>query len=98
MGSLTSRPKIPAAPKPVVISVPAPAATPSPAAVTNISTPAGNSVPDAPEPTDEQVQEEARKSNLLSRSRGAFSTVLTGFRGILSDSNGTSGRKTLLGE
>lgn len=40
-----------------------------------------------------------RKENLLSRNRGRFGTVLTGFRGFLSAATGNEKqRKTLLGE
>lgn len=40
-----------------------------------------------------------RSDNLLRRQRGRFGTVLTGFRGVLSQkSDSSNSRKTLLGE
>jgi hypothetical protein len=47
--------------------------------------------------SEEQINAEARRKSLLRRSRGRFGTVLTGFKGFLSQSNNDS-RKTLLGE
>lgn len=96
MGSITSAPKIPKAVSPSVIyqviqpSAPTPY-TPTP----STSTPAQ---PAAQTPSDGEVAARVRESNLLSRSRGAFSTVLTGFRGLLSQTVQQSPRKTLLGE
>ncbi len=110
MGSLTSRPNIPQAQQPVVVTVPAAApapatqnaATASPAASTaapvkaNEETPAADTASDTP--VSEAAQREAREQSLLRRSRGRFGTVLTGFTGLLSQTSGQSGRKTLLGE
>lgn len=85
MGSLASHPKPPAQPQyvPVYYTAPTPSAASDPV-------PTGQT-PD-PEPTPSR-----RNANLLERSRGVLSTVLTGFRGVLSQTS-TPPRKTLLGE
>ena len=85
MGSLASHPKPPAQPQyvPVYYNAPTPAPSPDPV-------PTGQ-IPDT-EPTPAR-----RSASLLERSRGVLSTVLTGFRGVLSQAN-TQPRKTLLGE
>lgn len=56
--------------------------------------------PVSPLPDNEELSAEARKGNLLRRSRGRFGTILTGFRGFLSphESSSDNSRKTLLGE
>lgn len=89
MGSLASRPKVPTyqPPAPIVRQ---------PIAVSN--TPA-RSDPETIEREREETASEARTSNLLSRSRGIFGTVRTGFRGLsetIPEAN--TGRKRLLGE
>ncbi len=95
MGSLTSRPKAPTTPQTVYVptTIPAPVTAPAPSPV--MPTPAP-STPAAT--TSAPVQQAAREANLLERSRGVLSTVLTGFRGVLSNTTAPSGRKTLLGE
>ncbi len=45
---------------------------------------------------EETLQE--RANNVLQRSRGRLGTVLSGFRGVLTQSDMTVQRKTLLGE
>lgn len=93
MGSLASKPKAPAVQQqPLIIAVPSAASTPVAA---SSPTPAGDA---APEQSEETLQAQARGAGLLSRKRGSLSTILTGFRGILSDSGTASQRKTLLGE
>ena len=101
MGSLTSRPKVPATiARPTIITVPMAASVSTyapPAAVlpdsVNVTTSSD------PEQMDETVQAEARSMGLLNRSRGRLSTVLTGFRGVLTQAaSGAGQRKTLLGE
>lgn len=100
MGSITSKPKAPAAAQqqPVVINynypaaattAPVTAATPLP----STNTPAN----DSGTPTSEEAKAEARNAGLLDRRRGVLGTVLTGFRGILAQGAGVA-RKTLLGE
>ncbi len=97
MGSLTSRPKAPSAPQTVYVPtvqyipapITAPASNPAPA-------PAETSVPSTT--TDAPTPQAARQANLLERSRGVLSTVLTGFRGVLGNTTSASNRKTLLGE
>lgn len=93
MGSLASRPKAPKIQQqPVYI----PAVTSPPPAATGSS---GATTPPPPAaPTDDDIAAQARGLGLLSRSRGGLSTILTGFRGILSQNNTASQRKTLLGE
>lgn len=112
MGSLTSRPKVPQVmQQPVVYTIAAPApavnipttATSSAGTTTTASSSLTSQTSAADSPsssaaTDEQVQTQARQQNLLSRSRGTFSTILTGFRGLLSQTVSPAPRKTLLGE
>lgn len=106
MGSLASRPKAPAIQQPQIITIPvytpAPVSTAAPSgsvsSSSTISSPASEPSSVASEPTDDQVKTQARNAGLLSRSRGVLSTVLTGFRGVLSDSGNKPQRKTLLGE
>lgn len=52
------------------------------------------------EKSDDAIKEESRTESLLRRSRGRFGTILTGFRGFLSqqDKPEEKGPKTLLGE
>ncbi|MGZ9109350.1 MAG: hypothetical protein ACXW4B_11090 [Micavibrio sp.] len=85
MGSLASHPKPPAQPQyvPVYYTAPIPPASPDPV-------PTGQTPDSEPTPV-------RRNANLLDRSRGVLSTVLTGFRGVLSQTS-TPPRKTLLGE
>ena len=111
MGSITSVPKIPAAqqPQPVYIPVPTPVYTSmpalSPASSSTSSSSAGsgtgssgNSGGASSSPPPPVTIPAASQGNLLQRSRGVFSTVLTGFRGLLGDSILAAPRKTLLGE
>lgn len=83
MGSMTSRPKIQAAPV-TPISV----ATVTP-------TPVDPTIP--VEPSPEEIAK-TRVENILRRSRSALGTVFTSFRGILSSNGNTPSRKSLLGE
>ena len=89
MGSLASHPKVPSQPQYVPVYYPSPSPSPSPETP---SIPTGQSE----EPSGEEITTR-RNANLLERSRGVLSTVLTGFRGVLSQTN-TQPRKTLLGE
>ncbi len=88
MGILTGKAKAP--PLPAVQPLPAPVVAPS--------------APQAPVQTDEEISATARTESLLRRSRSRFGTILTGFKGFLSPTEGasgsasSSGRKTLLGE
>lgn len=84
MGSLASHPKLPPQPQ----YVPVYYSTPNPSA----DYPTGQSQ----EPSGEEITAR-RNASLLERSRGVLSTVLTGFRGVLSQTD-TPPRKTLLGE
>ena len=90
MGDISGRPKTPA---PQVVFVPQPttqATTAQPQSTTS----------NAPPTTTETTPEKQREQNLLSRPRSRFGTILTGFRGILSESDQAQSaqRKTLLGE
>ena len=88
MGSLSSRPDVPAqAQQQVIYYAPAPAQ----------STPQSSS-PQTPDPTPEETAAAARKASLLQRGRGRFGTIQTSFRGLLDLANSTVARKTLLGE
>ncbi len=52
-------------------------------------------------PSEEEkaaTTQKEREKNLLRRARGTIGTVLNGFRGILSPSESTAPRKSLLGE
>lgn len=99
MGSVTSRPKVPATvsiPAPVVAAPVASApvvATPSPSLPS--SSGAGST---AATPTAADIAQGVRDDNLLQRGRGALSTVLTSFRGVLDDNIAPKQQKTLLGE
>jgi hypothetical protein len=88
MGSIASHPKVPAAAQTVYVPVYTPAATAS--SVAQVDQPAATT-------PDTSTAAGLKNSNLLERSRGILSTVLTGFRGILSETNAPQ-RKTLLGE
>ena len=90
MGSLASRPKVPANQPVQYVYVPATSSYTPPANA--IDTPAAT-----PSPSDEEVQVNARSANLLQRRRGRLGTVLTSFRGLLNDTV-RGARKTLLGE
>ena len=86
MGSLSSRPKVPAAPQ--IISQPV-AQTPAAPATPIVDTPV----------IDVAAAESARRTqSLLRRNRGITGTIRTGFRGLLAQSENTTQRKTLLGE
>lgn len=89
MGSLTSRPKVPTAPAPVIIQ-PAPAPAPTPVAAP------------APAPEPEQTAEEAaaekRTENLLRRNRGRAGTIRTSLLGLQNTAASSGERKTLLGQ
>jgi hypothetical protein len=107
MGSLASRPKVPALPQPVVYTLPDPSvaaaetAAATAAATTTAATDtssAGSSSDTTAMPTPAQQEAAARQSSLLDRSQGVFSTILTGFRGLLDTGNNNGQRKTLLGD
>ena len=89
MGRLISPSKPKAVAPQVVYYTPTPAAA-APAPSTTTGT-------DEPEKTPEQVETE-KAENLLRRNRSRLGTVLTSFRGVLSQNDLTSSRKTLLGE
>lgn len=98
MGSLTSRPKAPKQTVKITQAAPpapAPSAAPPPSPAPAPVTPAPET---APEPSAEETQAAARVQSLLSRNRGLFGTVLTGFKGLLSPAEKTPHRKNLLGE
>lgn len=87
MGSLTSRPQV-VPPQPTFTPPPPPdPVTPDPVDS------------DTTDPAAEAEQTaEQRRQNLLRRGRGRQGTVLTSFRGLLSQFTDPSQRKTLLGE
>jgi hypothetical protein len=83
MGSLSSRPTVPAAPQSIAQPITQAPATPVIAAPT----------------IDAVAEESARRTqSLLRRNRGITGTIQTGFRGLLAQSENTTQRKTLLGE
>lgn len=83
MGSINSRPKAPPVQPYQPVIYQAPASNESEV-----------------EKSEAAIAGEARTESLLRRSRGRFGTILTGFRGFLNttDNQGSSSRKTLLGE
>ncbi len=92
MGSLASRPKVPSnLGAPQIVYIPQTASTTtSPQPDTGA---ANNSAAIATSAS------QLRSQNLLSRERSRFGTVLTGFRGFLTQGqNNSAPRKTLLGE
>ena len=84
MGSLSGRSTAPTQPVQQVVYVPTPSYSPSERVV------------------DKNINEEEtlqqRAENVLKRSRSRLGTVLTGFKGVLSQGDLVSPRKTLLGE
>ena len=85
MGSLSGRSTAPTQPVQQVIYVPTPS-------YSLPETPSGDT--DINE--DETLQQ--RAENILKRSRSRLGTVLTGFKGVLSQGDLVAPRKTLLGE
>lgn len=83
MGSLSSTPS--AAPQIPVVNTIAPTST-----VTTVV--------ETPEIDSAEQAADARRASLLQRDRSRFGTVLTGFRGLLSQNTNDTQRKTLLGE
>ncbi|MCD8520258.1 MAG: hypothetical protein LRY57_03000 [Alphaproteobacteria bacterium] len=101
MGSLTSRPKVPAATQPQIVYVPAPQPvyTPAPSASYTALPATTESKTEAPTPTQEERDAEARTQNLLTRDRSRSGTITTSFRGLLGLATGGGTQpKTLLGE
>lgn len=89
MGDITGRPK---APQQQVVYVPQYISTPTTTTTTSSSS-------STSQDTDTALTPEAqREKSLLSRTRSRLGTILTGFRGVLSQSDSASAKKTLLGE
>jgi hypothetical protein len=88
MGSLASHPKVPAQTQYVPVYY---------TALTTPSVPTGQTDTGNEAVPNNEETAARRNANLLERSRGVLSTVLTGFRGVLSQTS-TQPRKTLLGE
>lgn len=90
MGDISGRPKTPSA---QIVYVPQYTTATT---TTSSSSTADTSSTSDPVKTSDQIREE----NLLSRSRSRVGTVLTSFRGVLSNVVGdnTAQKKTLLGE
>ena len=106
MGSMGSRPKVSSPQQVQYIYVPAePVYAPPPASTPSVPTPAVTA-PVTPATNTEGEQSEskggdtdtARTSGLQERKRGTASTILTGFRGVLTQTAKPDQRKTLLGE
>ncbi len=105
MGSLTSRPKVPATLQPQIITVtqPVPATNTNVAQTDNVAetemiVPQTNVESGADGEIATNSDTEVRITNLLRRNRGLSGTIQTGFRGLLSASGIVPQRKTLLGE
>jgi hypothetical protein len=96
MGSLTARPRIStgASTNATTVTQPLPHISTSPPEE-SADTSAAQTTGTESESADIHM---ARSLSLLSRDRGRLGTILTGFRGLLSQSNQNNGRKTLLGE
>ncbi len=92
MGSLSSRPSVPAQPQ--VVFIPSQPTVSTPTAASQVDT----AETDGGDSSVPQSASEAREQSLLRRSRGRFGTVQTSFRGLLGLSNTDTARKTLLGE
>lgn len=100
MGSIASHPKVPSAASTVYVPVysPAPATTTATTSTTTgATTSSASDTAGGGTGAGSTSTAASKTSSLLDRSRGVFSTVLTGFRGVLSDSK-TPQRKNLLGE
>ncbi len=101
MGSLTSRPKALPVQQPEIITISAPTTTDTTSATTTATGTTGSttttdtSATSADDTTDTATT--TRSGNLLERTRGLLSTVLTGFTGVLNQTT-TPQRKSLLGE
>lgn len=95
MGRILSPSKPQAAAPQVVYYTPTPAATTSTSSTSSSSSTSGAT--DDVVQTPEQVEAE-RAENLLRRNRSRLGTVLTSFRGVLSQNDLSASRKTLLGE
>lgn len=100
MGSLTSQPAIPRVQQPVTTVSPVASISPTPTpstTQTEVTASVSSTTPSEPV-SDEDIETARREAGLLSRQRGQLSTILTGFKGFLSDEIAGSARKTLLGE
>lgn len=99
MGSLISRPKIPAPPKIVIRESAGQKETSQTQTQQNSADITENTEQNkTDESKADQDQSAARAENLLRRNRGRTGTVLTGFTGLLAPENVEPRRKTLLGE
>lgn len=102
MGSLTSRPKVLPVQQPEVItltSTAAPATTTDTTDSTTTSSASTGTTTTGTTATTSDTAAATRAANLQERSDGLLSTVLTGFDGVLSNTNSTTPqRKSLLGE
>ena len=99
MGSLASRPKAPKLTQQQPAYIPvysSSSSSPASASSPGVTQTNPASTPDIT--TAENIAAQARSLGLLDRTRGRISTVLTGFRGVLSQGGNTLQRKTLLGE
>ncbi len=90
MGDITGRPK---APQQQVVYVPQYISTPATTTTTTSSSSSTSQDTDTP-----LTPEAQREKSLLSRTRSRLGTILTGFRGVLSQNDSTPAKKTLLGE
>lgn len=93
MGSMSSRPKTPKVATQTVYVPVVSTATPVTAPTTGDSA-SGTTTDGA---SSGATADSIRQTSLLERGRGRLGTILTGFRGVLSDGVSTD-RKTLLGE
>lgn len=99
MGSISSRPKVPATSSQVVY-VPVYQQTSTPTSATSAGSVTGQSETATDAAGEAEKKSQERAENLLKRDRSRFGTVLTGFRGLLASASGEASpqRKTLLGE
>lgn len=87
------KPKKSSASPQVIYYAPAPV-TPTP---TNPATSDSDANTPTPEKTEAEVASE-RAENILRRNRSRLGTILTSFKGVLSNGSASAARKTLLGE
>lgn len=96
MGSLSSRPKVPANTAPQVVFVPS--STNTGTVASSVSSQSTGDTGSAAEGNDAGNSAESRTESLLRRNRGRLGTVLTGLSGVLNPVRSEGQKKTLLGE
>lgn len=96
MGSLSSRPSVPAPARQQTVFVPQQTQTVQASSVTQTSN--SGDTNNESERSSALSESENRQETLLRRNRGRLGTVLTGLSGVLSPVSSQGRKKTLLGE